>query len=101
MRSPPWKKRVMWNRRGYGDRGRCCVEAGSTFYRRDAVGAVAGNAKVGNRVILWTRWQALEYITSPNVERRALDLFNVGPVVAGAIGAWRTAAVLRLAAAIR
>src|SRR5581483_11270933 len=25
------------------------------------VGAVAGNAKVGNRVNLWTRWQALEY----------------------------------------
>ena len=30
------------------------------------VGAVAGNAKVGNRVNLWTRWQALEYITSQN-----------------------------------
>ncbi len=28
------------------------------------IGAVAGNAKVGNRVNLWTRWQALEYITS-------------------------------------
>src|SRR6202034_2512450 len=38
------------------------------------VGAVAGNAKVGNRVNLWTRWQALEYITSQNFERRALDL---------------------------
>ena len=30
------------------------------------IGAVAGNAKVGNRVNLWTRWQALEYITSQN-----------------------------------
>jgi len=57
------------------------------------VGAVAGNAKVGNRVNLWTRWQALEYITSQNFERRALDLFNVVTVVPGAIGAWRTAAV--------
>jgi len=57
------------------------------------VGAVAGNAKVGNRVNLWTRWQALEYITSQNFERRALDLFDVVPVVPGAIGAWRTAAV--------
>ena len=56
-----------------------------------AVGAVAGNAKVGNRVNLWTRWQALEYITSQNFERRALDLFNVVTVVPGAIGAWRTA----------
>ena len=57
------------------------------------VGAVAGNAKVGNRVNLWTRWQALEYITSQNFERRALDLFDVVMVVPGAIGAWRTAAV--------
>lgn len=57
------------------------------------IGAVAGNAKVGNRVNLWTRWQALEYITSQNFERRALDLFNVVTVVPGAIGAWRTDAV--------
>jgi len=57
------------------------------------VGAVAGNAKVGNRVNLWTRWQALEYITSQNFDRRALDLFDVVTVVPGAIGAWRTAPV--------
>lgn len=57
------------------------------------IGAVAGNAKVGNRVNLWTKWQALEYITSQNFERRALDLFDVVVVVPGAIGAWRTAAV--------
>ena len=61
----------------------------------ERVGAVAGNAKVGNRVNLWTRWQALEYITSQNFERRALDLFNVVTVVPGAIGAWRTEAVRR------
>ena len=59
------------------------------------IGAVAGNAKVGNRVNLWTRWQALEYITSQNFERRALDLFDVVMVVPGAIGAWRTEAVKR------
>jgi cellulose synthase/poly-beta-1,6-N-acetylglucosamine synthase-like glycosyltransferase/peptidoglycan/xylan/chitin deacetylase (PgdA/CDA1 family)/spore germination protein YaaH len=59
------------------------------------IGAVAGNAKVGNRVNLWTRWQALEYITSQNFERRALDLFDVVVVVPGAIGAWRTEAVLK------
>ncbi len=57
------------------------------------IGAVAGNAKVGNRVNTWTRWQALEYITSQNFERRAMDLFNVVTVVPGAIGAWRTDAV--------
>jgi cellulose synthase/poly-beta-1,6-N-acetylglucosamine synthase-like glycosyltransferase/peptidoglycan/xylan/chitin deacetylase (PgdA/CDA1 family)/spore germination protein YaaH len=62
-------------------------------FANPAIGAVAGNAKVGNRVNLWTRWQALEYITSQNFERRALDLFDVVMVVPGAIGAWRTAAV--------
>jgi cellulose synthase/poly-beta-1,6-N-acetylglucosamine synthase-like glycosyltransferase/peptidoglycan/xylan/chitin deacetylase (PgdA/CDA1 family)/spore germination protein YaaH len=62
-------------------------------FANPVIGAVAGNAKVGNRVNLWTRWQALEYITSQNFERRALDLFDVVMVVPGAIGAWRTAAV--------
>jgi cellulose synthase/poly-beta-1,6-N-acetylglucosamine synthase-like glycosyltransferase/peptidoglycan/xylan/chitin deacetylase (PgdA/CDA1 family) len=57
------------------------------------VGAVAGNAKVGNRVNLWTRWQALEYITSQNFERRALNVLGAVSVVPGAIGAWRTSAV--------
>ena len=57
------------------------------------IGAVAGNAKVGNRVNLWTRWQALEYITTQNFERRAFDFFDVVMVVPGAIGAWRTSAV--------
>ena len=57
------------------------------------VGAVAGNAKVGNRVNLWTRWQALEYITSQNFERRALNTMGAVSVVPGAIGAWRVSAV--------
>jgi cellulose synthase/poly-beta-1,6-N-acetylglucosamine synthase-like glycosyltransferase/spore germination protein YaaH/peptidoglycan/xylan/chitin deacetylase (PgdA/CDA1 family) len=57
------------------------------------VAAVAGNAKVGNRVNLWTRWQALEYITSQNFERRALNTMGAVSVVPGAIGAWRTALV--------
>jgi cellulose synthase/poly-beta-1,6-N-acetylglucosamine synthase-like glycosyltransferase/spore germination protein YaaH/peptidoglycan/xylan/chitin deacetylase (PgdA/CDA1 family) len=57
------------------------------------IAAIAGNAKVGNRVNLWTRWQALEYITSQNFERRALDVLGAVSVVPGAIGAWRTAAV--------
>jgi cellulose synthase/poly-beta-1,6-N-acetylglucosamine synthase-like glycosyltransferase len=57
------------------------------------VAAVAGNVKVANQVNLWTRWQALEYITSQNLERRALDVFGVVTVVPGAIGAWRMSAV--------
>src|SRR5439155_17119980 len=57
------------------------------------VGAIAGNAKVGNRINVWTRWQALEYITSQNFERRALNVLGAVSVVPGAIGAWRTSAV--------
>ena len=62
-------------------------------FSNSRVGAMAGNAKVGNRVNLWTRWQALEYITSQNFERRALNTLNAVSVVPGAIGAWRTSAV--------
>jgi cellulose synthase/poly-beta-1,6-N-acetylglucosamine synthase-like glycosyltransferase len=58
------------------------------------VGAVAGNAKVGNRVNIMTRWQALEYITSQNLDRRAFDLMNAITVVPGAVGAWRKQAIL-------
>ena len=53
------------------------------------VGAVAGNVKVMNRNRWITRWQALEYITSQNLEKRAFDLLNCIPVVPGAAGAWR------------
>jgi cellulose synthase/poly-beta-1,6-N-acetylglucosamine synthase-like glycosyltransferase/peptidoglycan/xylan/chitin deacetylase (PgdA/CDA1 family)/spore germination protein YaaH len=53
------------------------------------VGAVAGNVKVMNRNSWITRWQALEYITSQNLEKRAFDLLNCIPVVPGAAGAWR------------
>ena len=61
--------------------------------RDERVGAVAGNAKVGNRLNLVTRWQAVEYITSQNVERRAFADLNAITVVPGAIGAWRATAV--------
>jgi len=42
------------------------------WFGDEKIGAVAGNAKVGNRINLLTRWQALEYITAQNLERRAL-----------------------------
>ena len=58
------------------------------------VGAVAGNAKVGNRINLVTRWQALEYITSQNLDRRAFALLDCITVVPGAVGAWRKSLVL-------
>ena len=52
------------------------------------VGAVAGNVKVGNRSRWLTRWQALEYVTSQNMEKRAFDLLNCITVVPGL---WRVA----------
>ena len=60
------------------------------------VGAVAGNAKVGNRINLITYWQALEYITAQNLERRALAALDAITVVPGAVGAWRRAALEQL-----
>ena len=67
-------------------------------FQNPKVGAAAGNAKVGNRVNLWTRWQALEYITSQNFERRALNTLGAVSVVPGAIGAWRVSAVQEVGA---
>ena len=57
------------------------------------VGAVAGNAKVGNRINMITRWQALEYIVAQNLERRALSALDTLTVVPGAVGAWRRQAL--------
>ena len=61
--------------------------------RDPAVGAVAGNAKVGNRINIVTRWQAIEYVTSQNLDRRAFSLLNCITVVPGAVGAWRKSLV--------
>ena len=60
------------------------------------VGAVAGNAKVGNRLNMITRWQALEYIVAQNLERRALSALDTLTVVPGAVGAWRRAALAQM-----
>ncbi len=60
------------------------------------VAAVAGNAKVGNRINLVTRWQALEYVTSQNLDRRAFALLDCITVVPGAVGAWRREVVLQV-----
>ena len=59
------------------------------------VGAVAGNVKVGNRMNPLTYWQAIEYITSQNLDRRAYSFINSVAVVPGAVGAWRREAILQ------
>ncbi|RJT25350.1 glycosyltransferase [Chakrabartia godavariana] len=63
------------------------------WFAEAEVGAVAGNAMVGNQVNLVTRWQGVEYITAQNLERRALERFDAVTVVPGAVGAWRRAAL--------
>src|ERR1035438_5810290 len=60
------------------------------------VGAVSGNARVGNRNSWITRFQSIEYIYGFNLDRRALDLLNAITVVPGAVGAWRKELVLKL-----
>jgi cellulose synthase/poly-beta-1,6-N-acetylglucosamine synthase-like glycosyltransferase len=60
------------------------------------LGAVAGNAKVGNRFNMITRWQALEYIVAQNLERRALAALGTLTVIPGAVGAWRREALLQV-----
>ena len=54
-----------------------------------AVSAVCGNVEVGNVRSLLTAFQAIEYVTSQNLDRRALAAINAVNVVPGALGAWR------------
>ncbi|MGH9004617.1 MAG: glycosyltransferase, partial [Acidimicrobiia bacterium] len=54
-----------------------------------AVGAVAGNTKVGNRRGLLGRWQHIEYVIGCNLDRRMYEALGCMPVVPGAIGAFR------------
>jgi len=65
----------------------------SRWFADPEIGAVAGNAKVGNRINIVTRWQGVEYVTAQNLERRALSRFDAITVVPGAVGAWRRAAL--------
>jgi cellulose synthase/poly-beta-1,6-N-acetylglucosamine synthase-like glycosyltransferase/peptidoglycan/xylan/chitin deacetylase (PgdA/CDA1 family) len=60
------------------------------------IGAVSGNARVGNKKRWITRFQSIEYIYGFNLDRRALDLLNAITVVPGAVGAWRKTLVVEL-----
>ena len=57
-------------------------------FESDKVAAVAGNVKIRNRNNLITWCQALEYITSIQIARRAFDYFGSIPIVPGALGAF-------------
>lgn len=58
------------------------------------VTAVCGNVEVGNVNSWLTAFQAVEYVTSQNFDRRAFSALNCISVVPGALGAWRRQAVL-------
>ena len=61
--------------------------------RDPAVGAVSGNAKVGNRGGILGRWQHLEYVMGFNLDRRMFDMLGTIPTVPGAVGAFRRRAL--------
>ncbi|TQF07113.1 glycosyltransferase [Kitasatospora acidiphila] len=61
-----------------------------------AIGAVAGNAKVGNRHSLIGAWQHIEYVLGHNLDRRMYDMLNVIPTIPGAVGAFRKEALQRV-----
>ena len=63
------------------------------WFADPGIGAVAGNAKIGNAVNWITRWQQIEYVTAQNLERRALAALGAVTVVPGAVGAWRRTAL--------
>jgi cellulose synthase/poly-beta-1,6-N-acetylglucosamine synthase-like glycosyltransferase/peptidoglycan/xylan/chitin deacetylase (PgdA/CDA1 family)/spore germination protein YaaH len=65
------------------------------YFTDDEIGAVAGTVKVGNANNLITNWQAIEYITAQNMDRRAFDLLNSITVVPGAIGGFRKSAIFK------
>ncbi|MEN1887186.1 bifunctional polysaccharide deacetylase/glycosyltransferase family 2 protein [Streptomyces mirabilis] len=60
------------------------------------IGAVAGNAKVGNRNTVIGAWQHIEYVMGFNLDRRMYDLLRCMPTIPGAIGAFRRDAVLEV-----
>jgi len=60
-----------------------------------SVGAVAGNAKVGNRNTVIGAWQHIEYVMGFNLDRRMYDLLNCMPTIPGAVGGFRREALLR------
>lgn len=63
-------------------------------FKDPRIGAVSGNARVGNRQKWLTRFQSIEYMYGFNLDRRALDYLNAITVVPGAVGAWRKQLVL-------
>jgi cellulose synthase/poly-beta-1,6-N-acetylglucosamine synthase-like glycosyltransferase len=63
-------------------------------FSNPGVAAVAGNVKVRNRVNLWTKLQALEYIEGLNMVRQAQGFFRSVNIIPGPVGMFRRSILL-------
>ena len=72
------------------------IKAAMPHFLDPSVGAVAGNVKVVNRVNVWTRLQALEYIEGLNMARRAQGFLNAVNIVPGPVGFFRRDVLIAL-----
>ncbi len=62
-----------------------------------SVGAVAGNAKVGNREdSLIGAWRTHQYVMGFDLDRRMYDILGCMPTIPGAVGAFRRSALERV-----
>jgi len=58
-------------------------------FKDPEIGAVAGNVKVGNRINMLTKMQALEYIEGLNMVRRSQGYFSAVNIIPGPLGLFR------------
>jgi poly-beta-1,6-N-acetyl-D-glucosamine synthase len=65
------------------------LRAAVEHFRDPDVGAVAGHVTVVNTINLWSRLQALEYITALNFVRRGQGVLRAVSIVPGPIGVFR------------
>lgn len=72
------------------------IKAAVVHFRDPSVGAVAGNVKVVNRLNIWTRLQALEYVEGLNMARRAQGFLNAVNIVPGPVGLFRRELLIAL-----
>ena len=63
-------------------------------FQKTGVVAVAGGVKISNRINMLTRCQALEYMISINVHRRAFGSSGITLIVPGPLGAFSKKALL-------
>ena len=66
------------------------------YFQDEEIVAVAGSVFVSNRVNIWTKLQALEYIEGLNMVRNAQAFLKLVNIIPGPIGMFRKEAVLEV-----